>query len=162
MSNVPQFEKISNYQTPEESPGYLLWRASTQWRNALEKTLKLYGLTHPQFVVLATIGWLSRKAATITQVEISRAVGLDPNTISQIVRGLEMKKCIKREQKIDARSKNPTLTQMGAELLSKALPAVEKADAAFFSALSLQEQYELIGFFQKLVSLNTIKNSYSS
>ncbi len=75
MSKV-DFESASKFKTPEESPGYLLWRVSTQWRSSLEKALKAYGLTHPQFVVLAIIGWLRRKAQSINQAEISRASGL--------------------------------------------------------------------------------------
>jgi DNA-binding MarR family transcriptional regulator len=154
MSHAPDFEKISNYHTPEESPGYLLWRVSTQWRSTIEKTLKLYGITHPQFVVLATIGRLSRKSGGITQVEVSRATGLDVNTISQVVRGLEAKKLIKRVQKIDERSKNPLLTELGSEILTKTLPAVEKADAEFFAVLAMEETEKVVALFQKLLSLN--------
>lgn len=151
MSNVPDFEMISNYRAPDESPGYLLWRVSMQWRTEIEKTLKLYDLTHPQFVVLAVIGWLSRKGVNISQIEISRAAAMDPNTISQIVRGLEKKKFIKRVQKKDARSKNPFLTPTGSAILARALPAVETADQQFFAMLSPQEAAVFVALFQKLI-----------
>lgn len=151
MVTTIDFDRISTYKTPEHSPGYLLWRINTQWRTAIETVLKRYDLTHPQFVVLASLGWLTRKTPHISQVEIGRAAGLDPNTLSQIIRGLEAKKMIKRVQKIDARSKNPVLTSMGSDVLARALPAVEAADAEFFSPLTPAESDALLMIFQKLI-----------
>lgn len=150
-NNIINFKKISVFRGPEDSPGYLLWRVSSQWRTSIEKCLKEYGLTHPQFVVLATLSWLTKKGAPVSQVEISRAVALDPNTTSQILRGLETKKLIKRAQKIDERSKNPTLTVHGIDILSQALPSVELADKAFFSKLNNQELHVFVKLFQQLM-----------
>lgn len=152
MSNKSKnIEKLTSFKTPEESPGYLLWRVSTQWRSKIEDTLKSLDLTHPQFVVLTTTGWLTRKNEKINQIDVSRATGLDPNTISQILRGLEAKKLIQRKRTLDERSKNPSLTAVGFEKLAQALPAVEQADKEFFSFLNLKEISELIYVFQKLI-----------
>lgn len=146
-----EFESITEFEQPEESPGYLLWQISTQWRSAIEDVLKPLGLTHPQFVILASLGWLTRRGNKVTQVQIGRSASLDPNTTSQILRGLEAKKLIKRTQLSDERSKNPTLTDAGSTLLAKALPAIEKADAQFFSALSSNESKSLLCIFQALL-----------
>jgi DNA-binding MarR family transcriptional regulator len=151
MNKLTDFENMSKFSGPEESPGYLLWRVSTQWRAEIEKELKLCDLTHPQFVLLAVIGWLSRKNGISTQIEISRAAAMDPNTVSQVIRGLEAKKLIKRVQKKDARSKNAFLTDKGIEVLAQALPAVEAVDTNFFAVLTLQEQKEIAQLFQKLI-----------
>lgn len=70
-----------------------------------------------------------------------------------MIRGLEAKKLIKHAQKVDERTKNPVLTATGADILSKALPAVEKTDEAFFKVLGDQELRESIKNFQKLLSL---------
>lgn len=144
-------EKLSLYEVPEESPGYLLWNVSIQWRSKIEETLKNFDLTHPQFVVLATTSWLTRKNEKIAQVDISRSAGLDPNTTSQILRGLEAKKLIKRIRSLNERSKSPMLTALGFEKLTKALPAVEKTDKIFFDLLSDRESKELIKVFQTLI-----------
>jgi DNA-binding MarR family transcriptional regulator len=90
------FKKISVFQAPEDSPGYLLWRVSTQWRREIEVALKPFDLTHPQFVILATTGWLTKQGAKVSQIEIGQQAGLDPNTTSQILRGLEAKALIAR------------------------------------------------------------------
>jgi DNA-binding MarR family transcriptional regulator len=70
-----------------------------------------------------------------------------------VLRGLEEKKLIKRVQKIDERSKNPQLTQYGNEILAQALPAVERADTAFFETLATTEEHELVKAFQKLMRI---------
>lgn len=142
------FSRVSIHSGPEESPGYLLWKVSTLWRRAIEAILRQLGLTHPQFVVLAAIAWLTKDEKGIRQIEIARFAGLDPNTTSQILRSLHAKKLIRRGQ-TDGRSKSPSLTATGAALLQKALPAVEKVDSTFFSAID-GKKMNFISALQKL------------
>jgi len=144
------FKHVSLHGVPDDSPGYLLWRVSTKWRSAIEKVLKAFGLTHPQFVILASLAWLTRDGNKVSQADVGKVAGLDPNTTSQILRGLEVKKLIKRVQSIDERSKNPTLTAAASKLLAKALPAVEKEDIVFFDSLKSREVENLLRYFQKL------------
>lgn len=144
------FEKISIHEGPEQSFGFLLWHISTSWRTCIEAVLKTLGLTHPQFVVLATTGWLTRNEDPVTQVAIGKMAGLDPNTNSQIIRGLEQKELIKRASSSDGRAKNVSLTRKGSQILSCSLPEVEKADEKFFSILTEKEIGSLIRIFQKL------------
>lgn len=132
------FNQLSIHKTPEESPGYLLWRASTLWRRLIEEALKPIGLTHPQFVVLVSTAWLTRNEGKVNQVDVGRQACLDPNTTSQILRSLEKKGLIERAFSIDERSKTPFLTSSGNKSLAKALPAVEQADAKFFAAVDLK------------------------
>lgn len=150
MSKNVNFKEISAHDTPERSPGFLLWHISTSWRSSIEAILKPIGLTHPQFVVLAALGWLTRKGDRVTQAAIGKMAGLDPNTISQIIRGLEQKELIIREASSDARAKNPVLTHEGSKILTQALPAVEKGDAQFFNSLGNKEMDQMIRIFQKL------------
>ena len=89
MSEQVNFKKISIHSGPKQSSGFLLWHVSTSWRSSIENILKTFGLTHPQFVVLATTGWLTRNGDSVTQVMIGKMAGLDPNTNSQIIKGLE-------------------------------------------------------------------------
>src|SRR5690242_18695678 len=144
MSEKFNFKQISIYEGPKQSPGFLLWHISTSWRSSIEAMLKPLGLTHPQFVILAITGWLTRNGERITQVAIGKMGGLDPNTTSQIIKGLEQKNLIKREQSSDGRAKNVTLTAKGSEMLSQALPAVEKADGEFFNMLKVGEKSSLL------------------
>ena len=113
-----------------------MWKVSLKWRALIEEVLKPLGLTHPQFVVLATTGWLTRNNNLVSQIDICRASGFDPNTLSQILRGLEAKELLKRVRSLNERSKSPQLTILGSELLNKALPTVEQADTRFFDLLN--------------------------
>ncbi len=139
MSRTVNFKEISVHPSAEESPGFLLWRASTLWRRAIEEVLKPLGLTHPQFVVLASTGWLTREGKRASQVEIGRQAALDPNTTSQVLRSLQSKGLIERPHMANERSKHPILTAAGTKSLAKALPAVERADATFFGTVNLKE-----------------------
>lgn len=150
MNEKLNFEKISLHERPKQSPGFLLWHISTSWRSSIETVLKTFGLTHPQFVVLAVTGWLTKNGDPATQAAIGKMAGLDPNTISQIMGGLEKKGLIKRGASSDGRAKNPKLTTRGSELIAQALPAVEQADNKFFTPLSAKELENLVGAFQKI------------
>lgn len=139
MKPLVNFKEISVHASAEESPGYRLWRVSTLWRRAIEAVLKPLGLTHPQFVVLASTAWLTQAGEKVSQVEIGKQAALDPNTTSQILRGLQAKGLIERSKDSDERRKYPLLTALGAEKLAKAMPAVEGADAAFFASADLNK-----------------------
>jgi len=156
MTNKIHFRHISEYQSPEQSPGYLLWRVSIRWRNVIEKTLRQYDLTHPQFVVLASLAWLTKDGKKVSQIDVGRVAGLDSNTTSQIFRGLEKKDMIERTQSVDERSKNPILTLLGSKTLAKAMPAVEKSDNAFFALLKVDEKNTLIQCFNKFITIEKL------
>lgn len=151
MNEPTDFKKISVYTGPETSPGFLLWHVSTSWRGSIERILKNFKLTHPQFVILASLAWLTRKEALVSQASVGKMAGIDPNTTSQIIRGLEKKELVLRESSSDGRVKNPSLTKKGKEVLSKALPSVESEDQYFFNSLSKTELESLLKMFQKLI-----------
>jgi DNA-binding MarR family transcriptional regulator len=145
------FSEVSVHSGPEESPGYLLWKVSSIWRRSIEAVLRPLGLTHPQFVILACIGWLTKEGKETQQIEIARFAGLDPNTTSQVLRSLHTKKLIRRGHS-EGRSKSPSLTTSGAKLLQKALPAVEEADDAFFAIVNAKRK----GFISVLQKLSKV------
>ena len=101
---------------------------------------------------MATLGWLTKDGKNVSQIDISKMARIDPNTASQILRGLDAKKFIIRKHSINEKNKNPMITHQGAETLSKALPAVEKADATFFSTLNTTESQALLKLFHKLTT----------
>ncbi len=153
-NNGIDFKNISLYAKPEDSPGYLLLKVSLEWRSMIEGALKEFDLTHPQFIILATTAWLTQNNEKISQIDISRTAGLDPNTTSQILRGLEKKKLIKRTRSLNERSKSPILTAIGLDLLTHALPAVEVTDQFFFDRLSENEMAQFMYVFKKLMKFN--------
>lgn len=56
---------------PEESSGFLLWQVTNLWQREIKKALENYGLTHSQYVLLASIHWLTIHKQEVTQVVLS-------------------------------------------------------------------------------------------
>jgi len=138
---------------PAESPGFLLWKISNAWQRRQRMALQPYGLTHSQFVVLATATWFGA-SETLTQSRISRLSGIDPMTTSQVLRALEAASLIQRvDHPKDPRAKSIMVTQVGRDLARKAIVVVEETDAAFFEPLA-SDAARLVEMFQALVQGN--------
>ncbi len=147
---------ITVHPAAEDNPGFLLWRVSALWSGSTTAVLKPLGLTHPQFVILATIDWMKGKGAS--KEEIGRRVVLDPKVTSHLLRSLQVKGLI---DLTGERSKYPVLTKSGEEMLAKAFPLVESADAAFFAAIDLKNS-KIVTTLQKLVHANSSENNCES
>ena len=117
-----------------DSPGFVLWHATLRWQGAMRAVLAPHGLTHVQFVLLASIGWLAERGGPPTQRVVAEHAGADIAMTSQVVRSLEAKGLVTRERGDgDARSWRLRLTEAGGERLGGALESVEAADRAFFA-----------------------------
>ena len=117
----------------EKSTGLLFMRVYNKWHSMIKKELKKMNLTHPQFVVLASLAYLSQNSNEVTQIMISKLSGIDVMTISQILGLLEKHNFVKRkEHSKDTRAKAVTLNKKGEEILQKAVPLVEQIDEFFF------------------------------
>ena len=138
---------------PAESPGFLLWKISNAWQRRQRLALGPFGLTHSQFVVLATATWFGA-AETLTQSRISQLSGIDPMTTSQVLRALEAAALIERvDHPTDPRAKSIMVTRAGRDLARKAIVVVEETDAAFFEPLAA-DTARLVKMFQALVQGN--------
>jgi len=96
--------------------------------------LKPLGLTHVQFVLLASTRWLTHVAGEApTQRRLSDHAGTDPMMTSQVLRALEAKDLITRmSDATDSRVRRLGVTRQGAALAKRAVAIVEAADAEFF------------------------------
>lgn len=145
------------FKKPEDSPGFLLAQVTMLWQRKLKRVLDPLNLTHTQFVLLSSLAWLSKENNPVTQVDIANLSNADRMMVSKVLRTLEEKKFITRnEHPVDTRAKIIGLTQDGATVLQKALIMVENADLAFFSAIDTN----LKSFNKdmvKLIDTNTIE-----
>src|ERR1700716_838562 len=138
---------------PAESPGFLLWKISNAWQRRQRLALGTFGLTHSQFVVLATATWFGA-TETLTQSRVSQLSGIDPMTTSQVLRALEAASLIERvDHPTDPRAKSIMVTRAGRDLARKAIVVVEETDAAFFGPLA-SDTARLVKMFQALVQGN--------
>lgn len=138
------------YGRPEESTGFLLWKVTNLWQREIKRALDKFGLTHSQFVLLASIHWFASKGENVSQIFLSSHTMIDPMTTSTVLRTLLKKGYIQRTEDVsDSRVKIVELTQFGISAISEAIIAVEKFDEMFFS--SLQEHSS--EFNRKLITL---------
>lgn len=119
-----------------DSTGFLLWQVTNLWQREIKKALEPYDLTHSQFVLLASIHWLTLHKQDVTQVLLSNHTKIDPMTTSTVLRTMQKKELIKRqEHSTDTRAKTVALTDKGVKTAKQAIKTVEKFDNDFFSKL---------------------------
>lgn len=146
------WQKDSLFDGPDNSPGFLLWQVSTLWQRKINHSLKELDLTHPQFVLLANISWLTRDKNIVSQADLSQKTKMDINLVSQLIKRLENKKLLYRFQKEDnQKNKYSVLTEKGQKLIKKALSLVEQADTQFFQLTTEKRQgfIELMDLLRK-------------
>jgi len=120
---------------PADSPGFLLWRVTLHWQRVMAASLRPLGLTHVQFVLLASLWWLTQVAGEApTQRGLADHAGTDPMMTSQVLRALEVKSLVTRAaDPVDSRARRLGVTSSGAALAKEAIAIVEAADAEFFA-----------------------------
>ena len=134
----------------EDSSGFLLWQVTNLWQREIRKALEKFDLTHSQFVLLASTHWLSLQNQDVTQVVLSSHTKIDPMTTSTVLRTLQNKGLLKRqEHSKDTRAKSVALTDEGKKIIKNAVVAVEKFDEEFFSVLGSKSK----DFNKKLIML---------
>lgn len=120
----------------EDSSGFLLWQVTNLWQREIKKALEPYDLTHSQFVLMASIHWLTLHKQDVTQVLLSSHTKIDPMTTSTVLRTLQSKGfLLRQEHSTDTRAKTVALTDNGKKIIKQAIKTVETFDKAFFAKL---------------------------
>jgi len=153
---VPTKRRLATeFASPDESPGLLLWQVTNRWQQAQRAALKPLGLTHVQFVLLATLAWHGADGP-ITQRRLADEAATDPMMTSQVLRALEASALVERApHPVDKRAHAVTVTDAGRALADRAVILVEACDREFFAPLGDQ-----IGDFSR--SLAVLRPSSAS
>ena len=134
----------------EDSSGFLLWQVTNLWQREIKKALEPFDLTHSQFVLMASIHWLTLNNQLATQIELSSHTKIDPMTTSTVLRTLQSKGLVERvEHPTDTRAKIVSITDKGKKIIKKAVVSVEDFDAKFFSSIAESSK----SFNQELLQL---------
>lgn len=105
------------------------------WQRLIKKALDPFGVSHAQFVIMATLLWFRSHGYTSAQVDIINWTKLDPMTVSKSLKKLVLDGYVERvEHKSDARAKEVSLTKKGIKLVETLVPIVEAVDADFFAS----------------------------
>ncbi len=121
---------------PQTSPGFLLWRTTLRWQRDVTAALRPLQLTHVQFVLLATVWWLTGHAAggapSPTQRQVADHAAVDVMMTSQVLRTLASRGLVDRAHDAeDRRVRRVVVTDPGRSLAERAVVVVEDVDAAF-------------------------------
>jgi DNA-binding MarR family transcriptional regulator len=142
----------------EESSGFLLWQVTNLWQREIKKALEPFDLTHSQFVLMASIHWLTLHKQDVTQIVLSAHTKIDPMTTSTVLRTLQTKGLLQRQVHLtDTRAKTVELTDSGREIIKQAVKTVETFDKTFFATLGIKTEM----FNEQLLALLEQKNKNS-
>ena len=134
-----------------ESPGFLLWHATLRWQRSMAAALEPLGLTHVQFVLLASTWWLCEHAGPPRQRDLADHAGTDPMMTSQVARTLVSKELLVREvDPDDGRAWRLRPTRGGTALARRAVAAVEDADSAYFDQVPSRHRGGMLAALKKL------------
>ncbi|MET8978283.1 MarR family transcriptional regulator [Streptomyces sp. NPDC004539] len=106
--------------------GYLVWRLANKWRVAVDRALTPIGLTHAQYVVLASLHGMRRTGLTPSQRQLADHTGLEALYVSKLARALESAGLLAREKDPkDPRAMRLTLTPEGRTVTGRAIGVVQ-------------------------------------
>jgi len=126
------------FSEPEGHPGFVMWQLGMLWQRKIKNGLDSIGITHAQFLLLASLDFLSGQKSVVSQQDLARHCRIDKMMTSKILRILQKKGLLQRKKnKMDSRAKTLVLSEAGQEVLSKAYKIVENTDGDFLVPLGL-------------------------
>ncbi|WP_033818456.1 MarR family winged helix-turn-helix transcriptional regulator [Kitasatospora sp. MBT63] len=109
------------------TPGFLVWRLSTKWRVAVDRTVAPLGLTHAQYSLLSSLYGMERSGERPSQRRLADHTGLEPLYVSKLARALESSGLIERAaDPDDSRAVRLSLTGPGREAAARAITEVHR------------------------------------
>jgi DNA-binding MarR family transcriptional regulator len=139
----------TQFGSAEQSPGFLLWKASNRLQRLHSRALSDLGLTPTQFSVMMCLVCL-RQDGAVNSARIVQHTGMDKMAVSDLVTALQKKRMLSRSaDPKDARSWLIEPTARGVTLTNSAVVKVETLDALYFKAVK-----SLKSFHRDLLALN--------
>lgn len=131
-----QAKNTQPFDPPDGGLGYALMEAANAWRAELAAALAPMSVTPPQFLVLAALLHAhTRGRPSPTQKALSEQTGIDVNTTSQVIRGLERRGLVRRRpHPADSRAFELTLTEPGLALAREATREARALNRRYFAA----------------------------
>jgi len=116
--------------------GALVWQLAMRWRSAVDRAVAPLGLTHAQYVALASLRGLTARGEKPSQRRLAMWTGLGTIYVSKLVRTLERDGLIVRSpDPTDARAVQITLTERGRDTADQAIPIVRALDRELTAVL---------------------------
>ncbi len=128
-------------------PGFLIRRLHQVHVSMFLSECKEFKITPVQFGVLTVL----YKDKMLDQVSIATDLGVDRNTVADVIRRLQRRGLLLRPPSLtDKRTKLAQLTEKGQEFVEAVQPAMIRAQRRFTKSLTRDEQDQLMDLLRKL------------
>jgi len=119
----------------DAAAGFTLWREAMRWQRGINAALRPVGLTHTQFLILASLARAGQVAGdAVVQRTIADVAGLDESTTSGVLRTLENRGLVDRRPiNGDGRAWRVVVSASGQKILRQSGPLVSAAARRFQS-----------------------------
>jgi DNA-binding MarR family transcriptional regulator len=125
-----------------------------KWRVGVDRALAPRGLTHAQYVMLASLYGLERDGRTPSQRELADHTGLEALYVSKLVRSLDADGLIQRTRDVkDTRTMRLELTAKGRETIQPAIAEVAALLDQLLAPLGGRRGTRTKGFVRDLTDL---------
>jgi DNA-binding MarR family transcriptional regulator len=136
------------------TPGFLVWRLSTKWRVAVDRAVAPLGLTHAQYVLVASLFGQQRSGLRPSQRQLADITGLEPLYVSKLARTLERAGLITREEDPnDTRAVQLSLTPEGRDVTRRAIKIIQQLLEQLLEPLSGLHSQRTEAFARELMTL---------
>ncbi|MFE2601624.1 MarR family winged helix-turn-helix transcriptional regulator [Streptomyces sp. NPDC059396] len=113
--------------SPGPTPGFLVWRLANKWRVAVDRAVAPLGLTHAQYVLVASLHGMQCTGERPSQRRLADRTGLEALYVSKLARALETAGQIERTRDPrDPRAVQLALTEQGEAVARQAIAAVQQ------------------------------------
>ncbi len=140
-----------------QRPGFLLRRAHQIAVGIFTDECAHIGLTPPQHGILILLD----RYPSLSQSDLSKALGFDRATVGQVIRGLETRGLVQRNTSTEDRRRMVLgLTTKGRRLIQRASPAISRISGRLLSPLLPAERDTFMRLLRRLTTaLNTESRS---
>ncbi|WEH26122.1 MarR family transcriptional regulator [Streptomyces sp. AM 3-1-1] len=140
--------------SPGPTPGYLVWRLANKWRVAVDRAVAPLGLTHAQYVVVASLYGMGRSGERPSQRRLADHTGLEALYVSKLARALESAGLLARTRDPqDPRAVQLALTDEGADIASRAIDLVQDLHERLLTPLGGPGTARTVAFTDELTAL---------
>ena len=139
---------------PCDSSGYLLWHISNLWQRVINDTLAEHGLTHVQYLLLATIVWMNNNKITVNQKSLAQQSHSHKMMTSKVLRSLEKNNLVTRSTNtLDTRYKDIHITEKGYERYLSVQKVFKREDSRFFEKIE-RNRFSMSKIFSEIIEEN--------
>ncbi len=154
MAIIAMYSIGMSKDSPGPTPGFLVWRLANKWRVAVDRAVAPLGLTHAQYVLVASLHGMQRVGERPSQRRLADHTGLEALYVSKLARALESAGLIERNRDPrDPRAVQLSLTEQGQAVARQAIVTVQELLQQLLEPLGGRDAARTRAFTAELTTL---------